>query len=57
MLNYKSKIIESRNQTNVIYKGLSFQDLHKTVRLFDEDSEFLKYIWQNIEKFKPRNKR
>jgi len=55
--NYKSKILETRNQTNVIYKGLFFQDLHKTVRLFNEDSDYLRYIWHNIENFKPRKKR
>jgi len=57
VLNYKRKILESRNQFNVTYKGLFFQDLHKSVRLFDEDDDFIKYIWQNIENFKPRNKR
>jgi len=56
-VSYKSKILESRNQFNVTYKGLFFQDLHKSVKFFDEDDDFIKYIWQNIENFKPRNKR
>jgi len=57
VLNYKRKILETRQQFNVAYKGLFFQDLHKTVKFFNEDSDYLRYIWHNIENFKPRKKR
>ena len=56
-MDYKKKILESRNQFNVTYRGLSFQDLHRAVRLFNEGDEYLKFVWQNIDNFKPKKKR
>ena len=60
-INYKEKLLSLPNRTNVNSPIGYLQDMHRTVRLFDEkkteDNLCLKALYENYDNIKARAKR
>jgi hypothetical protein len=60
-INYKEKLLSLPNQRGVNSPIGFLQDMHRTVRIFDEnkpeDNLLLKALYENYDNIKARNKR
>jgi hypothetical protein len=60
-MNYKEKLLSLPNRLNVVSPIGTIENLHRTVKLFDEnkteDNKRLKELYLNYETLKTRSKR